>query len=158
MQHTTQAGNCFSHVITGMEGLFWEKLRQKSYKIVNSEYNWDWAKSWTENMGVMWKCAHCIVNLQLPSYVQVLEVWQPGIHCLDSHSLSMKSKHSSLASEKKKNVRVQSFGNYLSESNINLIGHASVHPTRQQVLPMLQSLLNSFLVSHFLCKEIAEDQ
>lgn len=110
------------------------EIKEKSYKIRNSGYNWDRAKSWMENTGVMWKCAHCIVNLQLPSYVQVLEVWQPGIRYLDSHSLSMKS---SLASEGKKNVQVQSFENYFSESNINLLGHASVHPTRQQVLPML---------------------
>lgn len=55
------------------------EIKEKSYKIRNSGYNWDQAKSWMENTGVMWKCAHCIVNLQLPSYVQVLEVWQPGV-------------------------------------------------------------------------------
>lgn len=110
-----------------MEGLFWEKLNQKSYKIMNLRYSWDQARSWTEPMGIIFKCA-CMINL-LPTPRFQNSVSQV-ICYLDSHGLGMKLKHHSLASEKK-NVQVQSLGNSFREPNINLLSRATVHSTTQ---------------------------
>lgn len=147
--HTTQVGNCFSFIITGCGRFIPEEIKpQKSGKIMSLGIVEIRQGAVLKTGGVMWKCAHFIVNLQPPSHTQILEFWQAGICYLDSHSLDMKLKHPSLASS----------GNCFNEPNVNLLNRALAFSTSQQVWPRPQRFQTAFQCLTLQYKEVIEDR